>query len=155
LERRQTAKRLDRIGEHHFRDSRPLDDIVDGDGRHYPMPTPPMFAVLFWMVANGAPEEIRTPDPQIRSLGRIIEIVEVCYHNAALETRGNPTKRHPSADAITVTEAVEKARNHLPGEGSLCAGNSPPEKFVLPSAGQPDKLRRVDNLPKCWAWKPS
>ena len=28
---------------------------------------------------NGAPEEIRTPDPQIRSLGRTIEIVEVRY----------------------------------------------------------------------------
>jgi hypothetical protein len=26
------------------------------------------FAVLFRLVANGAPEEIRTPDPQIRSL---------------------------------------------------------------------------------------
>jgi hypothetical protein len=29
----------------------------------------------------------------------------------------------------------------------------PPEKFVLPSAGQADKLRRVDNLPMCWVWK--
>jgi len=26
-------------------------------------------------------------------------------------------------------------------------------KVRLPSAGQPDKLRRVDNLPRCWAWK--
>ena|ERR1035437_2683693 len=28
----------------------------------------------------GAPEEILTPDPQIRSLGSTIEIIEVCYH---------------------------------------------------------------------------
>jgi hypothetical protein len=28
--------------------------------------------------------------------------------------------------------------------------NNPPEKSVLPSARQPDKLRGVDNLPKCW-----
>jgi hypothetical protein len=28
---------------------------------------------------NGAPEEIRTPDPQIRSLVRTIEIIEVRY----------------------------------------------------------------------------
>jgi hypothetical protein len=28
---------------------------------------------------NGAPEEIRTPDPQIRSLGRAIEIIEFRY----------------------------------------------------------------------------
>jgi hypothetical protein len=27
----------------------------------------------------GAPEEIRTPDPQIRSLGRAVEIIEVRY----------------------------------------------------------------------------
>ena len=35
------------------------------------------------LYANGAPEEIRTPDPQIRSLGRILEIVEVCYRMKA------------------------------------------------------------------------
>src|SRR5258708_17437730 len=38
-------------------------------------------------------------------------------------------------------------------ERPLRARNSPPEKSVLPSAGPPDKLRRVDNLPKCRAWK--
>ncbi len=32
---------------------------------------------------SGAPEEIRTPDPQIRSLGETIEIVEVRYRNNA------------------------------------------------------------------------
>src|SRR5258708_39669378 len=38
-------------------------------------------------------------------------------------------------------------------ERPLRARNSAPEKSALPSAGQPDKLRRVDNLAKCWAWK--
>ena len=33
---------------------------------------------------NGAPEEIRTPDPQIRSLGSAIEIIEVCYRKNAV-----------------------------------------------------------------------
>jgi hypothetical protein len=28
---------------------------------------------------NGVPEEIRTPDPQIRSLGSTIEIIELRY----------------------------------------------------------------------------
>jgi hypothetical protein len=28
---------------------------------------------------NGAPQEIRTPDPQIRSLVRTVEIIEVRY----------------------------------------------------------------------------
>ncbi len=32
-------------------------------------------------VENGAPGEIRTPDPQIRSLDQVIEIVQVCYGN--------------------------------------------------------------------------
>jgi hypothetical protein len=32
---------------------------------------------------NGEPEEIRTPDPQIRSLGRTIEIIEVRYRKTA------------------------------------------------------------------------
>jgi hypothetical protein len=36
---------------------------------------------------NGAPEEIRTPDPQIRSLGWTIEIIEVRYRKKAA-TRG-------------------------------------------------------------------
>jgi site-specific DNA recombinase len=33
---------------------------------------------------NGAPEEIRTPDPQIRSLGRAIGIIEVRYRKKAV-----------------------------------------------------------------------
>ena len=33
---------------------------------------------------SGAPEEIRTPDPQIRSLGETIEIIEVRYHKERL-----------------------------------------------------------------------
>jgi hypothetical protein len=28
-----------------------------------------------------------------------------------------------------------------------------PKSSALPSAGQPDQLRRVDHLPKCWARK--
>ena len=36
---------------------------------------------------NGAPEEIRTPDPQIRSLGRAIEIIEVRYRKEAAVRR--------------------------------------------------------------------
>ena len=31
------------------------------------------------MLSAGAPEEIRTPDPQIRSLVKTIEIIEVRY----------------------------------------------------------------------------
>jgi hypothetical protein len=38
-------------------------------------------------VLNGAPEEIRTPDPQIRSLGRAIEIIEVRYRKKAAARR--------------------------------------------------------------------
>jgi hypothetical protein len=34
-------------------------------------------------LANGAPEEIRTPDPQIRCLGRTIEIIKVRYRKKA------------------------------------------------------------------------
>jgi hypothetical protein len=37
---------------------------------------------------NGAPGEIRTPDPQIRSLVRTIEIIEVRYRKK-LVGRGN------------------------------------------------------------------
>jgi hypothetical protein len=32
-----------------------------------------------WVLSAGAPEEIRTPDPQIRSLVRTVEIIEVRY----------------------------------------------------------------------------
>ena len=39
-------------------------------------------------VAYGAPEEIRTPDPQIRSLVRTVEIIEVRYRKK-LVGRGN------------------------------------------------------------------
>jgi hypothetical protein len=35
------------------------------------------FGVFATRMANGAPEEIRTPDPQIRSLGSTIGIIEV------------------------------------------------------------------------------
>jgi hypothetical protein len=35
----------------------------------------------------GAPEEIRTPDPQIRSLGETIEIIEVRYRKKAAVRR--------------------------------------------------------------------
>ena len=37
-------------------------------------------------VADVAPEEIRTPVPQIRSPGRAIEIIEVCYLRRPLES---------------------------------------------------------------------
>jgi hypothetical protein len=43
-----------------------------------------VFANLF---RNGAPEEIRTPDPQIRSLGRAIEIIEFRYRKKAASHR--------------------------------------------------------------------
>jgi hypothetical protein len=35
------------------------------------------------LLSDGAPEEIRTPDPQIRSLGQTVEIIEVCYRKKA------------------------------------------------------------------------
>lgn len=41
-----------------------------------------LFCVEWWQL--GTPEEIRTPAPRIRSLGRTIEIIEVCYHRAPL-----------------------------------------------------------------------
>ena len=39
------------------------------------------------IVGNGAPGEIRTPDPQIRSLGSTIEIIEVRSHKDAAEVK--------------------------------------------------------------------
>ena len=39
------------------------------------------------MVENGAPERIRTADPQIRSLGSTIEIIEVRSHKDAAEVK--------------------------------------------------------------------
>ena len=43
----------------------------------------------------GAPGEIRTPDPQIRSLGSTIEIIEVRSHKrAGLDTLGANAYRH-------------------------------------------------------------
>ena len=39
-------------------------------------------------MVDGAPEEIRTPDPQIRSLVRTVEIIEVRYRKK-LVGRGN------------------------------------------------------------------
>jgi hypothetical protein len=38
---------------------------------------------------NGAPEEIRTPDPQIRSLVRTIEIIEVRYRKKRIGRGAN------------------------------------------------------------------
>jgi hypothetical protein len=35
------------------------------------------------LLSDGAPEEIRTPDPQIRSLGQTVEIIEVRYRKKA------------------------------------------------------------------------
>ena len=43
------------------------------------------FCTEWW--ENGAPEEIRTPAPQIRNLGRTIEIIEVCYRTTLPKTR--------------------------------------------------------------------
>jgi hypothetical protein len=39
------------------------------------------------MSLSGAPEEIRTPDPQIRSPGRSIEFVGICYRKNCLAQR--------------------------------------------------------------------
>ena len=46
------------------------------------------FSVVEFSGGNGAPGEIRTPDPQIRSLVRTIEIIEVRYRKK-LVGRGN------------------------------------------------------------------
>ena len=59
--------------------------------------------------------------------------------------------------ALEVPFSIQQADNFLksmyrqgnPHLPPLCASNYPTEKSVFPSAGQPDKLRRVDS--KRWA----
>jgi hypothetical protein len=46
---------------------------------------PTLLVPEWWQ--NGAPEEIRTPDPQIRSLGQTIEIADVRYRKVDTKTQ--------------------------------------------------------------------
>ena len=86
---------------------------------------------------NGAPEEIRTPDPQIRSLGWAIEIIEFRYRKKAASHRN---LRISAVFGCTLYRKIE----HLPTRGCGAACQAVPRILICQD--------RLTGLPNVQIW---
>src|SRR5664280_693168 len=104
------------------------------------------------------------------AMDRYIHEQNLAHYRKVLSEKNNPTTRHTVlkllADEQATTQvptevpALAKSRGRITAVAKRRQGGCWHQligailrRRCADQAGQPDKLRRIDNFPKCWAWK--